>query len=72
MDNVSIDFSKYTGSRGAESLNAARQQEPDRHLRPHEQIVPEPSHHQKQVKIVDGNSWGGASAAGGTWAGRSR
>jgi hypothetical protein len=72
MDNVSIDFSSFTGSRPAESLNAARQQEPDRHLRPQQQIVPEPSHYQKQLECAGGNSWGAGSAAGGTWAGRSR
>lgn len=72
MDDVNIDFSKYTGSRNAESLTVARQQEPDRHLRPQEQIVHEPSHYQKQLEIAGGNGWGGASASGGTWAGRSR
>ncbi len=72
MDNIAIDFSRYTGSRPAETHDAARQQEPDRHLRPVEQIPPDPSHHQKQVECAGGNSWSGASMGGGTWAGRSR
>lgn len=67
MDKIKIDFSSYTGVRPAESLNAARQQEPDRHVRPLEQIPPEPSHYQKQLEREGGNSWDGAS-----WAGRSR
>jgi hypothetical protein len=72
MDNRTIDFSSFTGMRPAESLNAARQQEPDRHVRPHEKLPPEPSHYQKQLECSGGNTWGGASAGGGSWAGRSR
>lgn len=72
MEDVAIDFSKFTGSRTAENLEVARHQEPDRHVRPLEQILREPSHHQKQVECAGGNTWSGAIAAGGTWAGRSR
>ena len=52
---IAIDFSKFTGSWTAENLEVARHQEPDRHVRPLEQILREPSHHQKQVECAGGH-----------------
>jgi hypothetical protein len=72
MDNIKVDFSRFTGSRTAESDEVARQQNPQQQLRPQAEIEARPTYHQKQAERDGNSTWSGASGGGGVWAGRSR
>ena len=70
-DDPKIDFSRFTGSRSAESDEVARQHNPQQHVRPQAEAERRPDYFQKQQERSGDSSWSGGSG-GGTWAGRSR
>ena len=74
-DEAKVDFSRFTGSRiqgKAESEEASRGQNPEQHLRPRVEVERHPGYFQRKQEREGNSEWSGASAGGGTWAGRSR
>lgn len=73
MTDVVLDYSRFTGTRNAESDEVARhnnlQQTPTQ-----ADVERRPSYFQKtqERERSDASSWSGASFGGGTFAGRSR
>jgi hypothetical protein len=67
-----IDFSRFTGSRSAESDEVARLQNPRQQLRAQAEIERYPTAFQKSQEREGRSEWSGGSMGGGTWAGRSR
>lgn len=73
MTDVVIDYSRFTGSRTAESDEVARHNNLQRPPT-QEEFARGPSYFQKsqERERTDASSWSGASFGGGTWAGRSK
>ena len=67
-----IDFSRFTGGRTAESDEVARQQAPQLQLRPKGEVERHPSFFQKTQEKEGRSEWSGASMGGGVWAGRAK
>ena len=73
MTDIFIDYSRFTGSRAAESDEVSRQLNPHQQLRPQAEVERHPTYFQKtQERERGGSDWSGSTMGGGTWAGRSR
>jgi len=69
MADKIIDYSRFTGTEGAEVV---RQIDPRRELRSQADKERVPDYYQRQQEREGRSEWSGGSMGGGTWAGRSR
>lgn len=72
MAESTIDFSRFTGSRSAESDEVSRQQNPSQQLRGRAEAEQHPTYFQKTQEREGRSEWSGGGMGGGTWGGRSR
>jgi len=71
-NTITVDFSRFTGSRTAENDEVARRQNPQQQLRPQSEIEARPTYFQRSQEREGRSEWSGGTFGGGSQSGRSR